>query len=94
MATRMRMSKPMKMGGGWGNKNALGQHTGNKNFTAVGKSSRQEMLPSRHALAKLTGGSPAERTMSMYAKATPSGAGALDTYAAIEAMGPKGIKIG
>lgn len=90
----MRMSKPMKMGGGWGNKNALGQHNMQKNFMAAGKGSRQEILPSRHALSKLTGGSPADRTMSMYAKATPSGAGALSTYADIEAMGTKGIKIG
>lgn len=81
------------MGGGWGNKNAVGQHTVAKNFMAVGKGSRQEMLPSRHALSKLTGGSPADRTFNMYAKATPSGAGALDTYADIEAMGTKGAKI-
>ena len=38
----------------------------------------QEMLPSRHAKAQITGGDPVQRTMSNYAKQTPadaSGAG-------------------
>jgi hypothetical protein len=78
------MSSRPRMGGGFGNKNALGQH---------GKRSRQEFLPDRHALAKLTGGSPADRTLSMYAKATPSGANALTTYDDIIAMGQDGPKI-
>lgn len=78
------MASPARMGGGFGNKNAM----------AIGKGSRQEMLPNRHALAKLTGGTPADRTMNMYAKATPSGAGALSTYQDIEEMGLKGPKIG
>lgn len=37
----------------------------------VGKGSKSEMLPSRHALNTLTEGDPAARSMNDYAKATP-----------------------
>lgn len=37
-----------------------------------GKGSKSEMLPNRHAVAQLTGGDPAQRTMQDYAKATPT----------------------
>jgi hypothetical protein len=62
-----------------------------KNELQADKRSRQEFLPSRHALAKLTKGSPADRTFGQYAKATPSGASAPGTYAAIQEMGELGI---
>ena len=42
-----------------------------------GKGGGQEMLPSRHALSQLVGGTPEQRSMNNYAKLTPSGAGAL-----------------
>jgi len=59
----------------------------------IGFGASNEMLPSRHALSLLTGGTPAQRTVNMYAKLTPSGANSPRTYADIEAMGEKGIKI-
>lgn len=59
----------------------------------VGFGASNERLPSRHALARLTGGDPSQRTLNMYAKLTPSGAGAPGRYADIEAMGLKGTKI-
>jgi len=37
-----------------------------------GKGSTQEVLPSRGALSELTGGSPVERNMNNYSKATPN----------------------
>ena len=43
----------------------------------AGKGSAEEMLPHRSALTTLAGGNPMKRTMNNYAKATPSGAGAL-----------------
>jgi hypothetical protein len=61
--------------------------------SAGGKGSRQEFLPSRHALSKLTKGSPADRTWGAYAKATPSGAGAPSTYDDIMKMGQTGIDL-
>ena len=64
-----------------------------KNEPVSDKRSRQEYLPSRHALASLTKGSPAERTFGMYAKRTPSGAGAPATYADIQHMGELGIDL-
>lgn len=54
---------------------------------------RREFLPSRSALAMLTKGDPAERTMNWYAKRTPSGLGAPNTYADIQQMGEKGIDV-
>lgn len=36
-----------------------------------GKGAVEETLPSRHALSTLTSGSPLDRTMNNYAKATP-----------------------
>lgn len=38
------------------------------------KGSKQEFLPSRHALAELTGGDKLQRSMNNYAKKTPTGA--------------------
>jgi hypothetical protein len=43
-----------------------------------GKGSKSEVLPSRHALNRLAGGEPWERSMGNYAKSTPSGEEALD----------------
>lgn len=58
-----------------------------------GKGGGQEMLPSRHALSQLVGGTPEQRSMNNYAKLTPSGAGALTTYPAIIAEGEKGADV-
>lgn len=58
-----------------------------------GKGGQQEMLPSRHALAQLVGGTPEQRSMGNYAKLTPSGAGAIQTYPAIIAEGEQGAKV-
>lgn len=38
-----------------------------------GKGDKSEMLPSRHALAEITGGDVFERSIGNYAKKTPSG---------------------
>lgn len=54
-----------------------------------GKHSSSEMLPSRHALAALTKGSPAQRTIGYYGKVTPLGAGAPGRWQDIQAMGEK-----
>ena len=49
-----------------------------KGFTKhEGKGSKQELLPNRHAMNRLTGGETWERTMNNYAKVTPSGESAL-----------------
>ena len=37
----------------------------------AGKGSQQELLPSKHALFRLSGGDPARRTANDYAKAGP-----------------------
>lgn len=58
-----------------------------------GKDSRQEFLPSRHALSKLTKGNPFDRSAGMFAKRTPSGADAPGTYDDIEKMGITGINL-
>jgi len=63
------------------------------NHVPKGKGSRQEFLPSRFALDKLTGGTPAERTINEYARRTPSGAAAPARYQDIEEMGQKGIDL-
>jgi hypothetical protein len=56
-----------------------------------GKGATQELLPSRHALNTLTGGSPADRSMNQYAKATPSvDEAAEDTPSPLTAMLPGG----
>jgi hypothetical protein len=55
-----------------------------------GKGSRQEMLPSRNALAQLTG-SPFPRSINDYAKLTPSGANAPPTYGDIMSMAEAGV---
>lgn len=52
----------------------------------AGKGGGQEMLPSRHAMAALVGGDPAQRTLQQYAKATPIGA-ATKSYGDIQQMG-------
>ena len=57
----------------------------------VGKGSSIEMLPSRHALAQLTHGDPAQRSIGNYARLTPSGSGAPSTYDTIQKMGEVGI---
>ena len=64
-----------------------------KDHQAKGKGSRQEFLPSRFAMSKLTGGSPLDRSMNEYARRTPTGAGAPATYQDIEQMGEKGIDL-
>lgn len=64
-----------------------------KNEPVADKRSRQEFLPSRHALDKLTKGNPAERTFGMYGKRTPVGAGAPATYDDIQHMGELGIDL-
>ncbi len=38
----------------------------------AGKGAEQELLPNRHAMATLTGGSASDRNMNQYAKATPN----------------------
>ena len=55
----------------------------------AGKGSRQEMLPSRDALATLVGGNPIERSFGYYGKLTPSGFSAPQTYAEIQRLGMK-----
>lgn len=52
-----------------------------------GKGSKSQMLPSRHALDTLTKGDPSQRTLGMYSKLTPIGAGAPGRYADIQHMG-------
>lgn len=41
-------------------------------ITHKGKGTKQEILPSRHALNTLTRGDPAQRTMGQYGKASPA----------------------
>jgi hypothetical protein len=62
-----------------------------KDHMPKGKNSRQEFLPNRHALSKLTNGTPWERNTLNYAKATPSGASAPGKYHDIMMMGVLGI---
>jgi len=45
----------------------------------IGKGSKTEMLPNRHAMNRLTGGEAWERSINNYAKVTPSGEGAIAT---------------
>lgn len=54
----------------------------------MGKDSKQEMLPHRHALSQLTGGDPLQRRMGNYAKATP---GVGDESPSIYGMSPPGL---
>jgi hypothetical protein len=44
-----------------------------------GKGSKQELLPNRHAVNRLTGGEAWERSINNYAKVTPSGVGAMQS---------------
>lgn len=59
----------------------------------VGKGGKQELLPSRHAMDQLTKGNPWQRSMSNYAKLTPSGANAPSKYSTIIDMGELGAKV-
>lgn len=51
-----------------------------KPSVVANKGSRSELLPSRHALATLTKGNPAERSVLNYGKLTPIGANAPKTF--------------
>jgi hypothetical protein len=42
----------------------------------IGKGSKQELLPNRHAMNTITRGEPWQRSINNYAKVTPSGEGA------------------
>jgi hypothetical protein len=56
-----------------------------------GKPSQQQLLPNRHAMNVITKGNPQERSLSNYAKLTPSGmAGMMKTYPAIMEEGQEG----
>ena len=44
----------------------------------VGKGSKAEMLPNRHAMTTVANGEPWQRSLNNYAKVTPTGEGALD----------------
>jgi hypothetical protein len=57
-----------------------------------GKGSASEMLPHRSALTRLAGGDPLKRTVNNYARATPSGANALDAPS-IVGMGKSGTTL-
>lgn len=53
----------------------------------LGKGSKSQMLPSRHALDTLTKGDPSQRSIGMYAKLTPIGSGAPGRYDDIQLLG-------
>ncbi len=55
-----------------------------------GKGGREELLPSRHAMAQLTTGNPWQRSIGNYAKLTPSGANAPTSYQDIVDMAEMG----
>lgn len=61
-----------------------------------GKRSTQQYLPSRDALASLTGGDESARRMSNYAKATPLDADGVATMAVpgVSAIASPGQKVG
>ena len=64
---------------------------GTKIVRHEGKGATQELLPSRHALNTLTGGSPSDRSMNEYAKATPDIEEAPEaTMSPLTAMTPGG----
>jgi hypothetical protein len=50
----------------------------------IGKGGRQELLPNRQAINRLTGGETWERSINNYAKVTPSGENALDVPSVLE----------
>lgn len=56
----------------------------------AGKGGGQEMLPSRGAMSMLVKGDPVQRSMSNYAKLTPSGMSAPTSYQTIIDMGQQG----
>ena len=49
-----------------------------------GKGGQQELLPSRTAVNRLTGGETWERSVNNYAKVTPSGENAIETPSVLE----------
>jgi hypothetical protein len=71
----------------------FGRTLGTPPKRAKGKGGGQEMLPSRHAMSTLVGGSPMDRSLGNYAKMTPSGAGAPQTYPAIMQEGQAGADV-
>lgn len=73
----------------------FGKVLGTQPKRAKGKPGRQEMLPSRHAMASLVGGSPMDRSMGNYAKLTPTGAGAMaESYPTIMSEGEAAPDVG
>jgi hypothetical protein len=71
----------------------FGRVLGTQPKRAKGKPGQQEMLPSRHAMSTLVGGSPMDRSLGNYAKMTPSGAGAPGSYPAIMQEGQAGADV-
>lgn len=57
------------------------------------KGSKEQLLPSRHAMDQVTKGDPWQRSMSNYAKLTPSGAKGPDKYSTIIDMAELGTKV-
>lgn len=58
-----------------------------------GKGSKEQLLPSRHAMDELTKGDPWQRSMSNYAKLTPSGRNAPSKYQTIIDMAKLGTDV-
>lgn len=58
-----------------------------------GKGGKEELLPSRHAMAQLQNGDPWQRSVGNYAKLTPSGANGPNTYQDIIDMADNGVSI-
>jgi hypothetical protein len=61
--------------------------------TLKNKGSREQLLPSRHAMDELTKGNPWQRSMGNYAKLTPSGRNAPASYQTITDMATMGTKV-
>ncbi len=81
----------MSSGGKFGGKSinpGTGRLTQHKN-----KGSREQLLPSQHAVETLTKGNPWQRSIGNYAKLTPSGANAPTNYQDIIDMGTLGAKV-
>lgn len=57
------------------------------------KGSKEQLLPSRHAMDQLTKGDPWQRSMSNYAKLTPSGRNAPSKYQTIIDMAKLGTDV-
>ena len=58
-----------------------------------GKGGKEQLLPSRHAMDEVTKGNPWQRSMSNYAKLTPSGRNAPSKYSTIIDMAELGTKV-